>query len=81
MMELETYNRNELFAEIVEELESMPSALRQIFILRHYHGRSQAEIARLTGINEKNVHAMLRQAERLVYHALHVFALDTTPGQ
>ncbi len=80
-MELEIDNRKELFAEIIEELESMPSALRQIFILRHYNGRSHDEIARLTGINEKNVHAMLKQAERLVYHALHVFALDTTPGQ
>ncbi len=80
-MEPQTRNRNELFAEIVDELENMPSALREIFILRHYHGRSQDEIARLTGINESTVHAMLRQAERLVYHALHLFALDTTPGQ
>ena len=80
-MEPEKYKRNELFTEIVEELESMPSALREIFILRHYHGRSQDEIAQLTGINEKNVHAMLRQAERLVYHALHIFAPDAPPGQ
>lgn len=80
-MEPHAQNRNELFAEIVEELESMPSALREVFILRHYHGRSHDEIARLTGINEKTVHAMVRQAERLVYHSLHLFALETTPGR
>ena len=63
-------NREMLFQGIVSRLNKMPALLRQVFVLHHYHGYSDTEIARLTGLKEKHIPALLQSAEELVYGAV-----------
>ncbi len=68
MIELQSDLRQQIFEGIVEQIRTMPSPLREVFVLRHYEGRTEPQIADLMGIQQSQVVHLLRQAERLLYH-------------
>jgi len=49
----------------------MPSPLREVFVLRHYNGRTEPQIAEVMGIKKTQVIQLLRQAEQLIYNQVH----------
>lgn len=62
-----------LAGEVVSALSRLPVRLAAAFVLRHYHGYNNREIARATGVSERMVGLRLAQArERL--------ARDLGPG-
>ncbi len=71
MVVLEPRLRIEIFEGIVEKLESMPSPLREVFVLRHYDGRTEPQIADIMGIKKTQVDHLLRQAEQMIYSGVH----------
>jgi len=73
MVELEQGLRRQIFEGIVERIRSMPSPLREVFVLRHYDGRNETQIADVMGIKKTQVKHLLRQAEQLIYSGVHVF--------
>jgi len=72
MVELKSGLRREIFEGIVERLESMPSPLREVFVLRHYDGRTEPQIAQIMGIKKNQVDHLLRQAEQMIYSRVHI---------
>ncbi len=72
MVELKSGLRREIFEGIVERLGTMPSPLREVFVLRHYDGRTEPQIAAIMGIKKTQVDHLLRQAEQLIYSRVHV---------
>ncbi len=72
MVELETGLRRQIFEGIVDRIRSMPSPLREVFVLRHYNGRTEPQIADIMGIKKTQVDHLLRQAEQLIYSGVHV---------
>ncbi len=72
MVELEPSLRRQVFDGIVERIRTMPSPLREVFVLRHYAGRTEPQIADALGIKKTQVDHLLRQAEQLIYSRVHV---------
>lgn len=72
MVELKPGLRSQIFEGIVERIRTMPSPLREVFVLRHYSGRTEQQIAEVMGIKKTQVDQLLRQAEQLVYNRVHV---------
>jgi DNA-directed RNA polymerase specialized sigma24 family protein len=66
MLELEPNVREQLFEGIVERLKTMPSPLKEVFVLRHYHGRTESEIANLLAIEKVEVDRLLRYAAHTI---------------
>lgn len=73
---LETFDANEDVDDVLELLESLPAAQRQVFAL-HTDGFSEKEIAEMTGKKETTVRSTLRHARDKVKSALHL----TTTGK
>jgi DNA-directed RNA polymerase specialized sigma24 family protein len=72
MVVLEPGLRRQIFEGILERIHSMPSPLREVFVLRHYDGRTEPQIAEIMGIKKTQVDHLLRQAEQLIYNRVHV---------
>jgi RNA polymerase sigma-70 factor (ECF subfamily) len=51
-------------AEVVAAVASLPPPLSAAFVLRHYHGYSNREIAASTGVSERTVGTRLADARR-----------------
>ena len=68
MVELEPDSRREVFEGIMDRLRTMPSPLREVFVLRHYDGRTEPQIADVLGIKRTQVVQLLRQAEQMIYN-------------
>ena len=62
--------RQKLFKRIVGALDAMPHLLRQAFVLRHYKGFSENEIAAKVGVEAEEVSSLLRRADRFLYQHL-----------
>ena len=71
MVVLEPGLRRQIFEGIVERIQSMPSPLREVFVLRHYDGRTENQIAEIMGIKKSQVDHLLRQAEQMIYSQAH----------
>ena len=56
---LELGNRDILYSQIIDALDTMPERLREVFVLKHYEGMSEQEIASRTGIQPRELAAML----------------------
>lgn len=72
MVELKPGLRREIFDGIVERITTMPASLREAFVLRHYDGHSELQIAKIMGISSAQVHDMLHEAEDLIYSRMHI---------
>jgi len=72
MVELKPGLRMQIFEGIVERIRTMPSPPREVFVLRHYNGRTEPQIAEIMGIKKTQVVQLLRQAEQLIYSQVHV---------
>ncbi|RPJ86700.1 MAG: hypothetical protein EHM18_04875 [Acidobacteria bacterium] len=72
MVEFKPGLRREIFEGIVERIRTMPSPLREVFVLRHYNGRTEPQIADIMGIKKAQVDHLLRQAEQMIYSGVHV---------
>lgn len=72
MVELEPDSRREVFEGIMDRLRTMPSPLREVFVLRHYDGRTEPQIADVLGIKRTQVVQLLRQAEQMIYNRVHI---------
>ncbi|MFB3904923.1 MAG: sigma factor-like helix-turn-helix DNA-binding protein [Acidobacteriota bacterium] len=72
MVVLEPGVRRQVFEGIVERIRTMPSPLREVFVLRHYDGRTESQIAEKMGIKKTQVDYLLRQAEQMIYNRVHV---------
>ncbi|RPI24408.1 MAG: sigma-70 family RNA polymerase sigma factor [Acidobacteria bacterium] len=72
MVELEPDFRDIVYEGIVERIRTMPSPLREVFVLRHYQGRTESQIADLLGIKTSQVIYLLRQAERMLLSGVHL---------
>ncbi len=59
--------REELFKQIVGALNEMPDLLRRTFVLRHYKGLSEKEIAVKVGVKAEEVSPLLRRADEFLY--------------
>jgi DNA-directed RNA polymerase specialized sigma24 family protein len=73
MVVLESGIRKQMFEGIVERIHSMPSPLREVFVLRHYEGRTEPQIAEIMGIKKTQIDHLLRQAEQMIYREVHAF--------
>ncbi len=56
--------------EVVTALSSLPPRLAAAFVLRHYHGYSNREIAAATGVSERTIGLRLAQAREALVRAL-----------
>jgi DNA-directed RNA polymerase specialized sigma24 family protein len=70
MLELEPNLREQLFDGIVEKLQTMSSAHKEVFVLRHYQGRTESEIATLLAIEKPEVRRLLREAVHSIYDGI-----------
>ena len=61
-VKLESGNRDILYSQIIDALDTMPERLREVFVLKHYEGMSEQEIASRTGIQPMELAAMLCEA-------------------
>jgi RNA polymerase sigma-70 factor (ECF subfamily) len=52
-------------------IDALPSAFREVFILRHVEGLSTEETARVLSIGEETVKTRLHRARTRLQHALH----------
>ncbi|MEV6491842.1 sigma-70 family RNA polymerase sigma factor [Actinoplanes sp. NPDC051633] len=73
---LETFDANQDVDEVLELLDSLPAAQREVFAL-HTDGFSEKEIAEITGKKETTVRSTLRHARDKVKSALR----PTTTGK
>ena len=58
--------REKLFKQIVEALNEMPDLLRRTFVLRHYEGFSEREIAAKVGVKAEEVSPLLKRADEFL---------------
>jgi DNA-directed RNA polymerase specialized sigma24 family protein len=66
-------------ARIVQELRSLPIRQREVVVLTHYLGLSEADVVRLTGSSQRAVDAVLAGVCRALAEALHDSG-DEQPG-
>lgn len=59
---LSRHTRHDLFESILGALNAMPDSQRKIFVLSHYQGLAQDEIAAKLGISRRQVIQALREA-------------------
>jgi len=70
-----------LAGEVVAALSRLPIKLGAAFVLRHYHGYNNREIAAALGVSERTVGTRLRQAgERLRAVLEPAFSLEAGPA-
>ena len=58
------------WSELKRALRKLPPKLAAAIVLRHYHGYSNRDIARMTGVSERMVGLRLNQARRRLRDAL-----------
>lgn len=66
--------------EVVAALRRLPPRVAAAFVLRHYHGYNNREIAQATGVSERTVGARLAQARRQLALELGEEGRLPTPG-
>jgi DNA-directed RNA polymerase specialized sigma24 family protein len=63
-------NRDLLYSQILDALETMPNRLREVFVLQHYDGMSEQAIARKTGIQPVELASLVGEANSTFQRAL-----------
>jgi DNA-directed RNA polymerase specialized sigma24 family protein len=63
----------DLLHEISRVIHQWPEQHREIFIAFHYRGQSREAIARMGGLESKEVNKILQQCDRRLYTALRAF--------
>jgi DNA-directed RNA polymerase specialized sigma24 family protein len=66
----ESMNRECLHQQIVSALKNMPEELRQVFVLRHYEGLSNKELALKMGVANLELTSLLVKANSAFRAAL-----------
>ena len=80
MLRLDQLKREVLFESIVEAIGEMPDLLRQAFILSHYKGLSEKEIAVHVGVDEQKVRFLLGGADSFLSEKLRPLIATDSPG-
>ncbi len=58
------------WAAFQEAIEALPTELREVFCLTFYHGWTQAQIAELLHLSDRQIRRLMADASRRVYDAL-----------
>lgn len=66
----EVASRDKIYEKIERALQDMPSDLREIFVLRHYRGKTIGEIATARNQDRSSLERLLSRANRAFYAAL-----------
>jgi len=66
----EIANRDVLYSQILDALDTMPERLREVFVMQHYDGMTQQAIAHKTGIQPAELASLLWEANSTFQRAL-----------
>ena len=77
VFDLSRHTRHQLFEAILQTLNGMPEHLRKIFVLSHYQGCGEKEIAESLGLAEKEIPRLLRKAKLKFFNGVRSFRMDS----
>lgn len=73
---LSQHTRHELFDRIIRSLNNMPEEMRKAFVLSHYQGCANEEIAGKIGAEPKEIPGLLKEANILFFENVRRFRID-----